>query len=302
MNVPTEAIQLVTPAVATEWLSNFNYRHQRAIRSYHVSSLARMMAAGSFRQKTQVNFCRLGDHYHLTNGQHTLSAIVASGIAQTLSVIVTNVSCEKEVADDFSRHDTHLTRQLSDAMIAHEVHNELGVTPTVLNTLAAACMFYAYLIGERTSKGATQSTHDEKLEIIKRHGRLAKAVSDCFEGFMNLGFLTRKATFSCAMFCFSADKDLSHDFWRSVASDDGLKIADPRKTIREWLRERVTPGGTYQSRMNAKVAADHEMVKAISVAWNAWVDCRELKVIKIDRESDTAEFKRIGSVRVKGKV
>ena len=301
---PTEAIQLVTPEMAGDWLSSHNYRHQRKLRAYHVANLSRMMQAGTFRQKTQINFCRLGDSFHLTNGQHTLSAIRASGIAQILSVIVSVVSNDKEIADDFSRHDTHLTRQLSDALIAHELHTELGVTPTALNTIAAGCMFYAYLVGERSVKGATQSTHDEKLETIGRHGLLAKRVLDCFDGFMNLGFLTRKATFAAAMFCFSKDAELSFDFWRNVATDDGLRATDPRKAIREWLRERVTPGGAYNNRGggSAKVAADHEMVKAIATAWNAWIECRELKMIKIDRDSDMVEFKRIGSLRTKGKV
>ncbi len=298
---PMEGIQVVTPILAAHWLAAYNYIHQRKMRPWHVASLARMMSADQFRQKTQVNFVRYAGKTYLTNGQHTLSAIVASDSPQLLSVIVNDVEHQHQIAEDFSRHDTHLTRQLSDALAAHETHITLGVTVTQLRMIVAASAFYGYLLGEISTKSSTQMTHDEKLALVAKHGEVGKGALALFAGFENESFLTRRTTLAVAMACHEKAADLADQFWPLVASDDGLLIGDPRKTLRNWLRDTSTAGGSWTANRVKRTAADHEFVKAIALCWNAWIQQREYKLIKIDQDLDCVNLLRVGTLRTKGK-
>jgi hypothetical protein len=297
VNKPSQGFYVVPPELASEWLSTMNYKHQRKIRTYHVTGLAREMEAGRFRANTQVNFCELRGQFHLTNGQHTLAAIIKSGVPQQLCVVVTRVKSEQEIADDFSRHDTHLTRRMADSLAAHEVHLHLGVTPTELQLLTAACVYFASGVNEISARNMSAVTHDEKLNIVMKHGELAVKCVRLLEGRLNKNYLTRKTTLAPMMFTLSHDASI--EFWEGVRDDDGLRVGDPRKTLLEYLRTSVTIGSRTDSRaLLAKATSAHALVKGIAVSWNAWVARRDLKIIRVQSMAATeAVFDQIGPFR-----
>jgi len=299
VQAPVEAISyIVTPELATAWLASYHYAGQRQFKDWHRNNLARMMREGCFRPKTQIAFVRVRDRFYLTNGQHTLSAIVTSGLSQELSIVI-NVGADlNDVADDFSRHDTHLTRRFGDSLVAHGVHESLGVPITALHAITAACSFYALITGETNTKAANL-THDDKLAIVNRHGELGVEAWNLFEGRQNKTYLTRKTTLASAMVCLSGH-DSAREFWIPLAMDDGLRQGDPRKTLLDWLRSRTTPGGSYGKIANpGKIATDHELVKACASAWNSWVAGKELKIIRVNFEATDATFDNIGSYIVR---
>lgn len=300
-DTPVEGLKMVGPEQAMRWRSKWHYAGQRDIRSWHVENLAQMMREGKFLPKTQIAFVRVNGHFYLTNGQHTLAAIELSGIAQLLSVVVSEGATMEDVADDFARRDTHLTRQFSTSLIAHAVHDELGLTRRQLELVTAATIYYSQIIGETGKRAAAQITHDQKLAVVRKHGRLGATAISLFDGGVSRSYLTRRSTLAPVMFCTDKQPDKSEEFFRPMALDDGLRQGDPRKTILEWLRSHGTPGcrsGSHGSG-GTKVAADHEFVKAIAVAWNAWIDDRELRVIRINFETPIADFASVGVVTVK---
>jgi len=296
ITAPKEGIYMVDKQLSSVWLSNFNYEHQRPMRSAHMRGLARMMEEGKFRQKTQIAFVEFAGRHHLTNGQHTLSAIVASGRSQMLDVVVSRAATAEELADDYARHDTHLTRRFADSLVAHECDKALGVNRTQLGWMVAAIQYYAYITGVRSTDSTTQLTHDEKLSLLREYGDLAKSAIDLFEGFQNNTWMTRKSTIAPAMFVYQHQPEMASKFWRTFARDDGLRIGDPRKTLRDWLRDSVTQGASG-SRLGLK---SFELTKGIAACWNAWVDDRTLRFVRIDRDAQTVSFLRCGAVRVKG--
>ena len=299
---PKEGFVLVTPEMAARWRVEHHYHGQRVFRPWHCSNLVDMMKKGIFRPKTQIAFVRLKGRLYCTNGQHTLAAIELSGIPQLISIVINDASNEQELADDFARHDTHLTRQFADSLVAHDVHADLGVTSTALNNIAAACIFYEQMLGETTVRGAQMLTHDEKLRIVRKHGELGVIAWRFFEGAYTKKYLVRRTTLAPAMACAAQTLDLAESFWVAIAMDDGLRSSDPRKTLLEWLRTRSTVGGRFGNvNASGKVAADHELVKGISVAWNAWVRGDDLKMIKVNFDAPTATFANVGTFVVKGK-
>jgi hypothetical protein len=299
--LPIEGVYLVTPHDASHWLDTANYERQRPIRQWHVASLVREIIAGRFREKTQVSFCRLGNKYMLINGQHTLTAIKNSGVACILSVVIHNVNDMDRVADLYAQEDTHLTRRFADSLVAHDEHTRLGITITEMSWVAAACAYFAFMIGELGVKGATASTHTEKLILTRKYGDLAVSVLRIIvnpTGSKSSGYANRKTTIAPMMFVFRTDPDLCEQFWGEMFKDDGLRIGDPRKTLLDLFRESTTVGGRFGSATVKKTLADHHLVKAQAAAFNAFVDRRQLKLIRYNNNEKTAEFKGIGVVRV----
>lgn len=294
--VPRDGYFYVSPGVARDWLANYNYEHQRNIRPAHVANLRKEIESGRFRQKTQINFCSMDGHYFLTNGQHTLSAIAGSGNSVLLSVIVLQVADKSEIADDFSRHDTHLTRQISDSLVAHEIDKHFGITRTEMNIVSAACMQYAYMVGEIPLRAHGGFSNDEKLAITRRHGWLAvKCVKLlCCAG--GRSYLTRKTTVAACMITMNSCPDICAEFFMGIAKDDGLKQGDPRKTILNAFLNTVS-GSVSGVRVAKDRKSDHEFVKMIAVAWNAFVSRKSLSLIRINFDSREVTFDKCGTFR-----
>lgn len=293
---PMEGFYRVTGDMAKEWLKKWNYVHQRTIRDYHVENLANEMKCGRFRAKTQVNFCKCGEQFFLTNGQHTLRAIAKCGITQVLCVIVTDVDSLDDVAAEYSRHDTHLTRRLSDALVAYELDKELGVTRTQLSTIMAGILYYAYCI--KDERRSSHATHDRKVELFGKYANLGKKVlgfTGKHQHNRDKRWAVRKTTMAGMMFTTSKQEHISEEFWTSLFEDDGLKQKDPRKTLLEYIRNSATCGGSGQN-SSFKVTPNHILIKCMALAWNAWVDKRELSVLQARYDSAEAEFKLVGTL------
>lgn len=298
--LPFDGYQSVSPKLAQYWLSNFNYKHQRKIRSYHVTNLANEIIADRFREKTQITICELHGGYFITNGQHTLSAIVKAEKPMLLSVVVVHCDSMEDVANDFARHDTHLTRQVADALVAHEMDAKFGVTKTELKWITAASLQYAYMVGETATKTATQISHDQKILLLEKHGDLilsALRTMDKLSG-NRTSFLTRKTTLACAAHVCQWDNTACEDFYGEISRDDGLRQGDPRKTLLTLFQESNTPGGGWSAQSTKKLIPDHMFIKAQAIAFNYYIAGKQLKLIRPDRDAKTALFKGPGIVKV----
>lgn len=298
LHLPTDGYQIVTPEVAEQWVRAWNYEHQRPKRDYHVNNLANEIVQGRFREKTQINFCRLGDQYFLTNGQHTLNAIVKANKPVLLSVVVLDVQSHKQIADDFTRHDTHLTRQLAVSLVAHEIHKQLGVTVTELNWITAAVNYYAWMIGESPLKSSTQMTNDHKLNLIAKYGELAKDALRTYHepNAKRRDYMVKRTTLACAMHVYKWNPDICKLFYGEISKDSGLVIGDPRKTLLEYLRETRSYYGLSGASIK-KAVPYHFFVKAHAIAFNAFVNRKQLKIIRVSPEASEAFFDGPGSVK-----
>lgn len=298
---PFEGIQMVTPEQAAYWLVSCKYDRQRPLRAYHAQNLADEIVAGRFRKKTTVNFCLLRGRHLLVNGQHTLTAIYAAKQPELLDVIVAECATDEEVADEFSRHDTHLTRQVSDALFAHRMDEELGVSPTTLRRITAASAYYAFMIGELNTSTAKQLSNDRKLEIVRRHGpsiRDAMIETGVQMGKNDTKWTGRKAVIAVIALTYAHKPEMAIEFWSEAFADDGLRATDPRKAMIKRLESATAPGSAWTTRSASSVLHDHHIVKLCAVAWNAFYERREVKILRFEHEAREAEFAGCGKVRV----
>lgn len=295
---PRDGYQIVSPDMANQWLSLCNYEHQRPIRAYHVNNLSQEIIEGRFREKTQINFCKLGDSFYLTNGQHTLSAIIKAQRSVLLSVVVIDVQSKEQIADDFSRHDTHLTRQLAVSLQAHELHKKLDVTYTELNWISAAVNYYAWMIGVSPLKSNVMMTNDVKLELVVQYGELARSALRTYHepNAKRRDFMVKRTTLACAMHVYKWDKDACIAFYGEISKDNGLLIGDPRKTLLDYLRETRSHYG--DGRLSARKAIPYNyFVKAHALAFNAFINRKQLKTIRVNPETTEAIFDGPGPVK-----
>lgn len=298
---PTEAIQLVTPLQAAHWLSTCKFERQREIKRGHVNDLVEEIKAGRFRAKTQVSFCKLSDRFYLVNGQHTLTSLVQADVPLLLAVTVTEVRDMEEVANEYSRHDSGWTRRGADALYAHRIDEELGVSNTVLQKVTSASVHYAFVLNELPAKEVTRLTHDKKVLIVRRHGPLnleAAMKTGLAWNTRRLQWAYRKSLLACLTFTYRHQAASAIEFWGAMFEDDGLAAKDPRKVLLKDYEQSGFNNGGVGRLSAANLVTDQDIPRMAAVAWNAYVERRTLSFIRFDRAKRTAEFKGCGEVPV----
>lgn len=281
----------VTPALAQVWLTNNLYEKQRPRRPAHVSYLAGEIRKGRFIAGTAIHFAKKNGHDYLVNGQHTLAAIIAADTSLPLTITTSSVQTDLEIAELYFRHDNHLTRQISDAFRALDLDQETGLCLTQQQWVGSA----VYVIKEGFLGGRGVKQRISRDDLAEGVIKLALPARRYFYAITNSReymkrALTRRATLSIGLTTFKYCDSQAYVFWEKVATGDALKTGDPRKTLAEFLIEISTMGGGMQAR---RVASTSYHCRAVSAAWNAFMEDRELKIIKVVNE--TSPIKILGT-------
>lgn len=221
----------IGPQQAAEVLE-MNYQRQRKLDQRHVAFLANEMEQGRFMQGTKVHACTLPNRQQcLINGQHTVSAILKSGLPQLLTVQITRCKDEEEVAACYAREDLGKRRSKSVLYHAFGMEDLLGCKNSEAVLLGAAIEFLV--------QGVVGAIPDRKMSPVEIMD-LSKKMSWRYESFKQAktdGRLQVNASL-IALALVTADSDFSHDFWWGVATDDGLRNTDARKVFLNFIRDR----------------------------------------------------------------
>jgi hypothetical protein len=95
--------------------------------------------------------------------------------------------------------------------------------------------------------------------------------------------IIRRAPLAVALITCHYCAESAAEFWKQVAFVDGIKTGDPRKLLHEFLVSvGVNGGGALSSK---KIASTGYICRAVSAAWNAYLEGRELKQIKAFEEA-----------------
>ena len=285
---PQVSVKVVTPEMANEWLSTCTFEHQRPVSSFHVGILADEMKRGTFKQDTAIEFSRATDQWVLTDGQHRLSAIVASKIPQRFVVVRRFLKSDDDMALDYTRTDKGKRRTTADDYKALMLESELGLTRTQLNKLGSAVA----LINSRFMhvRQATFRFYD-RLSMMREYNdaysAFLEASAGCDETIRTR--LDRSSTTAIAIvtFRFSVEKygDKVEEFWRGVIWDDGLKIGDPRKVANRHLLESGMLGGGRVTQSRTVTPA--YSARYLANCFNAYAEGRSL--VKSTKVFDVAK-------------
>jgi len=274
---------LVTPEMALEILSQSDHEYQRPLRKPRVDFLVKEIKAGNFLSNT-IALCQNGsDKKYLVNGQHTLNAIFESGVSLVLPVQTFHVQNKDEIASVYARIDKQQKRTRGDTFRAYGMEEKLGMTYTAVNRYGACAYFML-----NNLKGSAEKALISEFEVIEfmtDWNQYAKQFFTSIEMSNTLRIpLERKEVFAVGLITSRYSKR-ADEFWHYVATDDGLRVGDPRKTLRNWLIDTGISGGNTGQSRKKRVIRTSESIRCVVIAWNAFLEGRQLKVLSIKNPS-----------------
>lgn len=274
---------LITPEMAFEMLSSSDHEYQRPLRKVRVEFLAKEMKAGNFLSNT-IAFCINGsDKKYLVNGQHTLNAIFESGVSVNLPIQTFHVSSKDDIGSVYARIDKQQKRSRADTFRAYDMEHKLDMTYTAVNRFGA-CAFYML----NNFKGQNEKTMISEFEIMDFMVEWQQYAKQFFVSIEMSGSLRipleRKEVFALGIMT-SRHSKRADDFWHFVATDDGLHVGDPRKTLHNWLGESGVSGGNVGFTRKKRIIRTSESIRCIVTAWNAFIEGRQLKILSIKNPS-----------------
>jgi hypothetical protein len=266
----TSRVVAVTPEMARHLRDTCHFERQRPISATNIKRLAREMTKGRFIPGTPIFFCVLPDGgMAIVNGNHTLEAVVTSGMTQVLTFVLLRVASLKEAGDVYASFDMHKARTWLDALKAVGLEDAVEMPNQVMSAVGIIMQGFRYnaanVEAHRSRPARFETMLDYKSEAAIIHQALSGAPAT------HRRLVLRAAVLSVALETVRYQATMAVDFWRPLALDDGLTTGDPRKTLLRYLQNTKAGGGPTQ--------AQH-MSKATSQAWNAWFEGRSLQVCR----------------------
>ena len=271
----TEVV-VVTPEKANEWLTLCRFNGQRPPRPKIVTFYSEEMKRGDFHFGTTVEFGTVNGSDFLLDGQHRLSAVVESGVAQTFLVKRMQYHSDNELADAYSRIDQGLRRTTSDQFRAWQLADLYGLTPTWLNKFSAGVKvinskFDSGGVRERMHPSDLVSLMDDYADAMVHYYQLQGGGTKVIEKPMQRSSTVAVALVTLRYSLKSYGESKVDDFWFGVIQDDGLKWRDPRKVAREHLLTTKSTGGSFGAQATSAYTSRY-----LARCFNAHVNGQEI--------------------------
>lgn len=270
----TVRMQDITPALATKMLGEMSYERQRTSRPEHIKFLANEMRAKRFIGNT-IGVCQLpGGTQTLINGYHTLNAIIESGLTQSMPVEVFEVKANQDISKVYARFDRQLKRTRTDSIRVYGLEESFSLPPSILSRFSAASVV---IMKDFTSGGGLSYVSDDEVILF-----MMDWLTDCkkYLEFIKETPLTQVMTMRHVFpigLMTTRYSDKASEFWGKVATDDGLYMNDPRKTLHDWLKD---TGLSRDSNRKRQVTLPVGM-RAVAAGWNAYAEERTLASIRV---------------------
>lgn len=280
----------ITPSMAQGWIDSYtgaqDHGIMRSIRPWWVNYLVGQMRQGTFSPTSLIMLAKVGDEVFIVNGNHTLRAIVGSGVTIGLPVERFECGTVDEVRHMYATADHPLKRQRSDSFRAYDTFGSLGINLSDARSLASAVTFMMNDYGRvRNSKVPISDSEllvmmqpwvpmfSELLEIAPRghgtawHRRLVRRASVC----------------AVAMMTVHYQPVMARDFWVSVVNGTGIKSkTSPALKLRDYLMETMPPGGNGAGRL---VMENHDlMAKKVAHCWNQFYLGKSLTLLRVTND------------------
>lgn len=256
-------VESVSPTKAAQWLATTN-THNRPISNKVAADYAKLMSEGLWEENGMpITFDVEG---RLANGQHTLTAIVLSGVTVNC-VIVRGVSVTA-----FETYDRPRKRTGADALhVAGYQVNTKGVE-------AAIRLANAYLLKKIGLRAVPKMSGREIVKFRETNPGIEKSVVDGHKLY-HAGRILPPATISVSLFFtrqLSAEAD---GFWSSVVMGENLPANSAQLALHKFLvRERTTTGRNLDQAV---------LLASCIKAWNfhrAGKDCQYISTWKFGQE------------------
>jgi hypothetical protein len=270
----------IAPELAQLWIDEATLAEDlgamRPIRDWWVTYLAREMLKGEFAQSAVIGIGRLRGREGILNGNHTLRAIVRSGVTLTLPVETYDCKTEGEFRHLYATWDTGQKRQRRDTLRAYDAIGMFGhgeATQSDVTNLSSAVSFMLKGFGIKyVSDPSIRLSNAELMAEMKSwvepYALLRAITGGGNTNSWNGRILRRQGVCSVALITIRDQPELAQKFWRAVVSGTGLIVkGDPVLRFRDYLLSTSISGGATSSR-----GKDHEtayrMARVTGYCWS----------------------------------
>lgn len=270
--------RMVNPTYAQELIEETTHEPglmatlMRPIRPYHVDYLARQMERRNFGNNIiDIVTCAETGQRFLANGNHTLRAVVKSGVTIPLTVEQSRVETIRDVRRIYSQYDRGLSRSRKDAMRSLDADGASGLPLTHVGYLASAVAFmlddYDLKGGGRPSqKIGDDELHTEMVTWVEEFAIVRNAVGTNKQ--WEARIIRRRGVLSVALNTARANRDTASRFWHGVASGVNLAAKSPELVLREYLTETGLTGGGGRGVMTTA----RDMARVSAHCWNKFIN------------------------------
>ncbi len=268
----------MAPGIAKRILEELNFPGQRDIRSSRVYSKHLLLVTGDWMESYPIDFASLPDgRIWLVDGHHRLTAISEQDAPVPITIRLIEVDTEDEARKLYAGYDmsesVRTTKQILDAV---GIAKQLGITgriaravfecaPILLNDMEP-------MVGSANIlKAPHLYAKQKRMEVICDWAKEAKE----FESIIAPAAPALKAKLkqvgplAVGLYTLRHQPARAKEFWSGIANNDGLRRADPRATLIQDYLTRASNLGSVRQR-----------VQQTSLAWNAFCEGRDLKIIK----------------------
>lgn len=253
---PTSKLEIITPELASKWLSkNKNNRH---ITKNSIESYSKAMLRGEWVPNTQaIGFDIDGN---LIDGQHRLYAIAASGTTIE-SFVVRGLA-----ANTFTTIDIGRRRRSSDF---------LSIYGHINSTTLAATLSWLYAYKKNAFKGIRVSrniSHSELIEALEEYHTVPETIKYILHISKKTRILSPSGAMAlCHIFSTKCPNE-AREFFRKLYTGSNLSEDSPILHLRN-----------YQINLNTNrvFQGKTEIVIAVIKTWNAYINNKPMTYLRI---------------------
>lgn len=266
------------PGIARRILDELNFTGQRAIDETRIYGKLRDIIKGDWQEGHPITLVVFDDGtMWLVDGQHRLTAISRCDSPVPVTVRIVPMESEKEARQFYAGFDqktsVRTTAQLLDAIdLAAQVKLSRRMTQAVFGAAPLLLNNLEPMTGSASVKGNPEIFATSSRNDAVRHWASEARQYESIAGLAKAALRTKlmmPGTLAVALFTLRHQPAKAVDFWTGLADNDGLRKNDPRSTL---LQDILTRG--------LNTGAIRQRVQQPSLAWNAWCEGRDLKIIK----------------------
>jgi hypothetical protein len=252
-------VMTITPAIAQEWAS-LNTRN-RPVRYAKVAQFARDMAAGKWMLNGET--VKIAVDGTILDGQHRIYACIQAEVPFE-TVVIRGLPMEAQ-----DTIDTGVARKMADQLSLR------GEKDTAL-LAAVARWSFRWLRGVRgIGSTAQEPTHAEMLALIEAEPRIREAAvwaNGARQRFRSVN----GSVYGMAWLLFDGSDSLAAAvFLEKVLSGEDIAAGHPALAFRNRI---------WRARETGERLNQHEQLAYFIIAWNAFKEDRQLKVLQLPRK------------------
>lgn len=255
----------ITPEDARKLRDTCQFEWQRKISERNIERLSNEMKRGTFIPGTPIILAVFpnGDRA-LLNGNHTLEAVVDSGVTIPLTFIDIRCIDLKEAGAIYATLDIQKARTWEDTLKGSG-NSEFPLGGKAVSAIGLVLQNFRY--DPKNIEVITSRTY--RLDQLDDYRVASEVIQGAIAGTPNRRLVLRAAILAVALGTAKYQPSKATEFWGEIARDDGLVTGMPQKALLRYMQNH-RPNG-----------ADNNLhMVAAALAWNAFFDGRDLETCK----------------------